>query len=171
MQIYAEFTFVPIKFCRSPTSNFMRPRSVLLAFHTQSYNHFAPYSCPKNLMKNPTKNLPERLKMWPSKRCFLAKCFFRILGVILKGLASQIATKYAQKAFRILVEPFGKPIWSRCIGWHRLVSVLASILEGFGHPTWGQIGYLGVPRWLWKLAKSNFWGACVQDACQEAPKC
>ena len=53
---------------------------------------------------------------------------------------------------------------------HRLFRVLASILESLGPPSWRQNGRLGLPVRSQKSPKSNFLGACVQDACKEAPK-
>ena len=54
--------------------------------------------------------------------------------------------------------------------WNRYFHVLVSILEGFGPPSWSQVGHLGLSGPSPKPPKSSFLRTCVQDAAQEAPK-
>ena len=78
--------------------------------------------------------------------------------------------KTAKNPSKMKSEHLKKRCQKHVIFGHRLFRVLASILGGLGPPSWTQIGRLGLPGRSQKSSKSNFWGACVQDACKEAPK-
>ena len=78
--------------------------------------------------------------------------------------------KSFKNPFKMKLEHLKNRCQKHILFWYRLFRILASILEGLGPPSWSQIGRLGLPGRSQKPPKSNLLGACVQDACQEAPK-
>ena len=83
--------------CKSQTSKFMRPRSVLLAFRTNRLFAFRMHLGSEKHTKNLTKTIPKRPKNRVRKQSFFQYGFFMVSASILEGLSVQMDGKTATK--------------------------------------------------------------------------
>ena len=81
--------------CKSRTSKFMRPRSVLLMLHPKRIFAFRMHLGSEKPTENHSKTTSEPFKDQCQKRCFFQHRFFRVLASIL--------------------EPLGRPSPPRCL--------------------------------------------------------
>ena len=83
--------------CKSRTSNFMRPRNVLLAFHKNQVFAFGMRSWSKKPTKNPSKTKPEPFKNRCRKWIVFQHRFFRVSASILEPLGLPTWTQVGSK--------------------------------------------------------------------------
>ena len=93
MRFFMDFGCFLVACCKSRTSNFMRPRSVLLAFHNNQVFAFGMRFWSKKPTKNLSKTRPEPFKNRCRKRVVFQHRFFQVSASIL--------------------EPLGPPTWSQ----------------------------------------------------------
>ena len=86
MRIFIDFCCFLVACCKSRTSNFMRPRNVLLAFHRTHVFAFGMRFRSKKLTKNPSKTRSESFQNRCLKRVVFQHRFFRVSASILEGL-------------------------------------------------------------------------------------
>ena len=87
MRIFMDFCWIFVACCKSRTSKFMRPRSVLLMLNQKRILAFRMHFGPKKPTENTSKTTSEPFKNRCQKRCFFQHRFFRVLASILEPLA------------------------------------------------------------------------------------
>ena len=86
MRFFMDFCWFLVACCKSRTSNFMRPRNVLLAFHTMQPIAFRTHFRPKKPTKDHSKMRSEPFQNRCQKRIVFQHRFFRVSASILEGL-------------------------------------------------------------------------------------
>ena len=84
MRFFMDFCSIFVACCKSRTSKFMRPRSVLLTFHTIQCFAFRMHFGSKKPTKNRPKSRSEPFKNRFKKRVVFQHRFFHVLGSILE---------------------------------------------------------------------------------------
>ena len=86
MRFFMDFCWFLVACCKSRTSNFMRPRNVLLAFHRNQVFAFGIRFRSKKRFKNPSKTRPEPFQNRCQKCAVFQHPFFRVSASIWEGL-------------------------------------------------------------------------------------
>ena len=86
MRSLINFGLIFLACCKSRTSKFVRPASVLLTFHTIQLFAFGMHFLSKKRPKNLPKTRSDPLKNRCQQRCFFQHRFFKVSASILEGL-------------------------------------------------------------------------------------
>ena len=86
MRFFMDFCWFLVACCKSRTSNFMRPRNVLLAFHRNQVFAFGIRFRSKKPFKNPSKTTSEPFQNRCQKCAVFQHPFFRVSASIWEGL-------------------------------------------------------------------------------------
>ena len=186
-----DFCWFLVACCKSRTSNFMRPRNVLLAFHNNRVFAFGLRFWSKKPTKNLPKTRPEPFKNRCRKRVVFQHRFFQVSASILEPLGpptwNQVGSKtYFSQGGTLFFSPLKLNVFKNGVSdgsdidfggsWPRFWKLQVSILDGSGidfSKFSSVFGFMSSKCLLHRhnAKKAKVWANCSQNVGFHFPMC